>query len=594
MLMAAHAAFQAGRLDEARSTLATLLRASPNSAQAQHLLALVERKRGDSPAARTAFARAIAANPSDPEVHNNFGNFLDSEGEAEAAIASYRRAIALKPGFADAHANLGIVALANGDPELAEQAARRASALNPKFAKAWLVLGQALRARENLPAAAQALDQALKLQPGSPKALATRALIAADRGEPDTLARFTAARSAATQDRGLLMAETAARIAAGDGNALDQLTAAVIEDPLWAEGQRVLAKARFEAGEGSNAFSHLQSAISSAPANAALWMTLINLEGATRPGAEMVERVRAARLALGEQPMLDVAEAEFALRTGLAEAARPLIARAQDFASMDITLAEALGRVAARAAIALKDPEQAASILESLRQQQPALKWDMGLWAHSEAAWRLSEDPRHAWLTEHPGLWAPHDLPLDATELAALASRLRSLHQRKAHPLDQSLRGGSQTEGTLFLREDKEIIHLKAAIAAALATHAAKLPPPLPGHPTLDPARRAASWAFTGSWSVRLTGEGFHVAHIHPEGWLSSAFYVLLPEMTGEEGWLILGEPPAELATNLPPLDRIKPQPGRLALFPSWLWHGTRPFRAGERMTVAFDVGLKS
>jgi len=31
-------------------------------------------------------------------------------------------------------------------------------------------------------------------------------------------------------------------------------------------------------------------------------------------------------------------------------------------------------------------------------------------------------------------------------------------------------------------------------------------------------------------------------------------------------------------------------EPGRLVLFPSYLYHGTRPFSAGERLSVAFDV----
>ncbi|MBK9588986.1 MAG: hypothetical protein IPO50_10640 [Sphingomonadales bacterium] len=34
----------------------------------------------------------------------------------------------------------------------------------------------------------------------------------------------------------------------------------------------------------------------------------------------------------------------------------------------------------------------------------------------------------------------------------------------------------------------------------------------------------------------------------------------------------------------------IEPKPGRLVMFPSTMWHGTVPFDAGERLTVAFDV----
>jgi hypothetical protein len=64
-----------------------------------------------------------------------------------------------------------------------------------------------------------------------------------------------------------------------------------------------------------------------------------------------------------------------------------------------------------------------------------------------------------------------------------------------------------------------------------------------------------------------------------------------VPERTEDgEGVLTIGEPPADLGLDLPPLQVIRPEPGRLALFPSYMWHGTRPFGAGERMTIAFDV----
>jgi hypothetical protein len=88
-----------------------------------------------------------------------------------------------------------------------------------------------------------------------------------------------------------------------------------------------------------------------------------------------------------------------------------------------------------------------------------------------------------------------------------------------------------------------------------------------------------------------LSGTGYHSNHIHPEGWFSSAFYVALPESTGgHAGWLTLGGSETELGIDLPPTRLIEPRPGRLVLFPSTMWHGTIPFTAGERLTVAFDV----
>lgn len=106
--------------------------------------------------------------------------------------------------------------------------------------------------------------------------------------------------------------------------------------------------------------------------------------------------------------------------------------------------------------------------------------------------------------------------------------------------------------------------------------------------------RRDRRPRFSGSWSVRLGGGGHHANHVHPQGWISSALYVALPPKNAgdapDAGWLTLGEPQAALGLALPPSRMVEPVPGRLILFPSWLWHGTRPFGEGERLTVAFDV----
>jgi hypothetical protein len=100
--------------------------------------------------------------------------------------------------------------------------------------------------------------------------------------------------------------------------------------------------------------------------------------------------------------------------------------------------------------------------------------------------------------------------------------------------------------------------------------------------------------AFGPSWSVRLAGGGFHAAHFHPGGILSSACYISLPDdLPGspeKSGWLEIGRPPPELGLDLPPLATFEPKAGHLVLFPSYLFHGTRPFAGGERLTVAFDL----
>ena len=127
---------------------------------------------------------------------------------------------------------------------------------------------------------------------------------------------------------------------------------------------------------------------------------------------------------------------------------------------------------------------------------------------------------------------------------------------------------------------------------AAVKAYVAQLPEPRSGHPLLGGARTGLRYC--GSWSVRLSQGAFHVNHVHPDGWIGSAFYVVVPPAGGGDearaGWLTLGEPPAELGLGLAPFRMVEPRPGRLALFPAYTWHGTRPFIEGERLTVAFDV----
>ena len=142
------------------------------------------------------------------------------------------------------------------------------------------------------------------------------------------------------------------------------------------------------------------------------------------------------------------------------------------------------------------------------------------------------------------------------------------------------------------LRAYPELARLRQGLDDGIARYLARLPAADAVHPLLR--IRRDRFRFTGSWSVRLTDGGFHVQHVHPEGVLSSAFYVALPPRRADEpadaGWLTVGMPPPELGLDLPPLASIEPKLGRLALFPSYLWHGTQPFGRGERLTVAFDV----
>lgn len=187
----------------------------------------------------------------------------------------------------------------------------------------------------------------------------------------------------------------------------------------------------------------------------------------------------------------------------------------------------------------------------------------------------------------------PNGWPTLAHYLGDLAAELHARHDLlRAHPVAQTLRGGTQTQ-----------LRLEGANESAIGAFASAINGPIrryiDGIRSDDATlRRANSRSFRvrDAWSVRLRGGGYHFNHYHGRGWLSSACYVEVPASVGApggEGWLQFGEPLMRMTPSLPPEYMVKPEPGLLVLFPSWMWHGTVPFTAGKnehRLSVAFDV----
>jgi hypothetical protein len=61
--------------------------------------------------------------------------------------------------------------------------------------------------------------------------------------------------------------------------------------------------------------------------------------------------------------------------------------------------------------------------------------------------------------------------------------------------------------------------------------------------------------------------------------------------VTDHAGWLKFGEPGTPTRPCLGAEYFIQPAPGLLALFPSYMWHGTVPFAGDQtRLACAFDI----
>ncbi len=571
----AQRAFAAGDGAGAVHLLDQLPAAVRNDGQVLHFRALALRKAGRSDDAQTAFDRARKIAPNDPEITNNHANLLMQIGKADEALALYDSALAIRPDYPDARFNRALALQALGRQDEALVALDAIVVANPGEERAHSARGTILLALDHYDAAAEAFDRSL----ASGKQLLTaqhgRARIALQRGEADASRRFGQLRTRLPDNAEILLAMAEALEAEGDPAGIAMLADALRTRPDWISGLERLAQMRAETGEADFA-SHYDPALRQSSDQASLRLSLAKMLA----GADRYTEALDAIAPLPDDAQLSVLRAYYLGEAGDPRAGLALLENRLD--------GEAY-MIGGRLALACGDYDRALALLDQSIAAQPD---SIAAWAHCELAWRFTGDPRADWLSGQDGLVAIRQLGLCASEIAAIVDCLRETHRTRSHPIGQSLRGGTQTRGRLFCRMEPEIRMLHQAVEAIVASHIAAFPATDVRHPLLK--HRDSAFALAGSWSVRLLASGFHVQHIHPEGLISSACYLLLPPSVADQnarsGWLELGRPPASLNLTLEPIRLIQPEIGCLALFPSYLFHGTRPFRDGERVTVAFDV----
>jgi len=250
---------------------------------------------------------------------------------------------------------------------------------------------------------------------------------------------------------------------------------------------------------------------------------------------------------------------------------------------------------AASAALLTGDPQKAEFLCQSGLRLAP---FDQTCLALLGTSWRLQDDEQDEKLNGYDSLIQLFDLdpPQGFSDMADFNAELNAyldrLHPQTREYISQSLRGGTQTPAQLFGAGHDLVQRLQVRISEAVGRYIGGLKQDA-DHPFLS--RRGRDFRYVGSWSSRLRDRGFHVNHVHPTGWISSSYYVGVPEAVKDEGarqgWIKFGELPFDMALTNPIRRAVQPVPGRLVLFPSYMWHGTIPFHdAQPRTTIAFDV----
>lgn len=592
------ALLQAGRNAEALPAARSLATRAPGWAQARHALALALAASGHPDDAVHEFETALQLAPDDPSILRNYGVLLRRAGDAEGAIRCMERLVQAAPGEAAAWRDLGETALRAGQARQAEQALERAVAIDGCHPLAWHLLGNACRRTGNLERAEHAFHKCVELAPTQWTAWLNLGAVLRLTGRPgDAVALYELLESHGYQGPELLDAWAGALLDTGDPEgAIQRAQELTARYPDFTEGHLTLAHLLWEfaePGRESLAEEAFRRAVRAQPRNATLRAGFVRWLMASRRWDEAVREARALRAEIDAPPIMALEADALEGAGSVRESSGLYRALHAGWGRRNVPFLNAYARHLLRSGEAGHAERVAADALDEDGYSQEA-------WAYRGTAWRLLGDPREHWLYDYEQLIGVIDAGFAAAPEGGedgqvlFRQTLERLHRARREPRQQSVRGGTQTAGRLLQRPDPVLAGMRAHLVAAVESWIASLPRD-ERHPFLS--RNSGRVSLGGSWSVRLLSSGAHADHIHPEGWISSAFYVSLPPTVRDAspgstaGHIRFGQTPADLALDLPAKRVITPKEGRLVLFPSYVWHGTEPFTDDHaRLTVAFDM----
>lgn len=595
LLQQAGAAFSQGNLMTAEQTCQRILAQLPNEPNTHHLMALVRKRQGRLEDAELHFDKALAGQPQNPQILSNFGNLLKDLGRFDAAAGQYRKAVTAQPGFAEAYFNMGLAFQAQGDFASAVEPLSEACRLNaadPRYANA---LGVSFKELDQLDDAIVWYAKALAAKPDHFRALHNMGVVLR------------------MQDR--------------QQEALDYYRKAMAIDPRVPELRYNLGNALYELGQYKEADEQYRTAIGLRPDYLDAHETLNQMYWEHGQNDLFARSYEVAIRSVPDSPLLREAQVKALELSGAAEEAEAVLDDALTTLGPHAGLLRRKARLTASRgdleasndyfdkAIA-EDPESqpiridASRLLIRMGRYETALDhmevaekinpFDQEMWAYRGLCWKFLDDPREAWLNNYDAFVQPQTIGVPEGYgsleefIAELSAAVTQMHVTQVRPLEQTLMGGTQTHGKLFFRPVPIVQTLRKQLEICIQRYIDGLPDD-PGHPLLS--RKSSAFRFAGSWSVRLTKDGFHVNHVHPAGWISSAFYVDVPSGLSDDdpthaGWIKFGESGLSLGDEREDIRKlIRPEPGLLALFPSYVWHGTVPFTDDAvRMTTPFDV----
>lgn len=583
---------RAGKRGQARALLMEVVSAVPDFPDAHWLLAGILFESGDLRGALDELQSVIRLDPRREAAHVMAGRVLATLGRLDDAARSLRRALDIRRDPATASA-LARVLLSQDRAEEARSVVQPYLTVPDVSPELLLLHGHASMLLKQPERASESFGRLVAMSPRSHDARVRLSAALCDGGkyaEAEAQARKAMAFGADGPEAHFVLG----RALMGQGRMAEaepELRRVVRTNPTHLVAQSNLCELLWmQSGSIAIASAEIDATLQDHPGLSPLRISKARLLMAAEDPDGAIQEIERGLAVTPDDSDLTLAAAQTALGHDAERAVR-YSKRAMQLMPGNPYALSAYGD----ALLAAGDAPQAIAVAAELLRIQPDDGRGIALLA---SAGRMANDPRGRELFDYQHFVKAQliDVPPGwktlGDYLGELAEALHRLHPASVHPVGQSLRGGSQLELDFEHAGEPVIAAFAKAIHGPISRYIEAL-----GHGS-DPMRRrnTGRYRIKGAWSVRLRPNGFHVNHFHPEGWISSACYIELPpavDNRNREGWLQLGAPGFKTVPPLPPERYVKPEPGLLALFPSYMWHGTVPFAGAareSRLTIAFDV----
>jgi uncharacterized protein (TIGR02466 family) len=551
-----HALHLSGQNEQALEKLERYLKQNPMVSKAHQLKGNILKSRREYDASQQSYLKALELDPNDYETLNSLGNLFLDVGDTDRAKIAYKSSLMISENYSAAKKNLAFLELKTSNPLTAITLFREI--LKDEAENQTVQLGyiQALKNSEQLE---EALRVALhvKQENKSPQLDWLITQLHFELGSFDKALGLCETLLGTNEFR-LSAIELKAQIhkMTGNWNDAQQFLKKVIDDPnIPFDKYGKCAEVFLQAGEKEDS----------------------------------IKTIHLANKINDQHALIKNTESQIYFREGQYDKAYECGLEALKLDSNNLSIK----RQFALSALANERPNDAIAIAKNARSFNPYDQFWISILAI--AARLIGQD--HHYYYDYDKFVRVYDIepPQGFTSVesfnADLKTALNNLHRFKNAPLNQSVRGGIQTSPNLVYNQNETIRSFFKTIDVHIRNYLNHI-----GfnnhHPLLK--RNKNTYRFHSAWSVSLPSGGYHENHVHPEGWISSSYYVDTPDVREtdpqQKGWIKFGEPSFKHSKLTPELT-IAPRPGRLVLFPSFMWHGTVPTSSkASRLTLPFDL----